>query len=84
MSTATAAQLEELMLGQLPDLIARLRRALDPQEVTLANLPAGCTFAPRCGFATDECRAAYPPLKEQRPGHWVACWHAERLLGDAS
>ncbi|MCG8588058.1 MAG: MMPL family transporter [Proteobacteria bacterium] len=39
-SEAALAQLEELLLGQLPDHIARLRRALDPQEVTLANLPA--------------------------------------------
>ena len=50
---------------------------------SLANLPQGCTFAPRCGFASDECRAVYPPLVQHRPGHWVACWHAERLLGGA-
>ena len=50
----------------------------------LSDLPKGCTFAPRCGFATDECRAAYPPLVQHRPGHWIACWHAERLLGSAA
>jgi oligopeptide/dipeptide ABC transporter ATP-binding protein len=49
---------------------------------SLANLPKGCTFEPRCGLASEECRAAYPPLAEHRPGHWVACWHANRLLGD--
>ena len=46
---------------------------------SLANLPPGCAFAARCGFASDECRAAYPPLEEKRPGHWVACWHADRV-----
>jgi len=51
---------------------------------SLANLPQGCTFAARCGFATEECRAAYPPLEQQRPGHWIACWHADRLLGGAA
>ena len=25
-----------------------------------------------------------PPLAEHRPGRWVACWHAGRLLGDAA
>jgi oligopeptide/dipeptide ABC transporter ATP-binding protein len=50
---------------------------------SLARLPQGCTFAPRCAFASDECHAAYPPLEQHRPGHWVACWHADRLLGDA-
>jgi oligopeptide/dipeptide ABC transporter ATP-binding protein len=48
---------------------------------SLANLPKGCTFAPRCALATDECRASYPPLLQYRPDHWVACWHAERVLG---
>ena len=51
---------------------------------SLADLPSGCGFAPRCAMATEECRAAYPPLRELRPGHLVACWHAERLIGGAS
>ena len=50
---------------------------------SLAHLPAGCSFAPRCGFASDRCREAYPPLEEFRPRHWVACWHAAALMGDA-
>jgi oligopeptide/dipeptide ABC transporter ATP-binding protein len=51
---------------------------------SLHNLPDGCTFAPRCAFATDQCRAAYPPLMQHRPGHAIACWHAEKLLTGAS
>ena len=47
---------------------------------SLHNLPKGCTFAPRCEFATDKCRAAYPPLLQHRPGHVIACWHADKLL----
>src|SRR2546429_951916 len=39
--------------------------------------PVGCRFAPRCAFATDECRAAQPALRELEPGHKVACIHAE-------
>ncbi|MGQ0582047.1 MAG: ABC transporter ATP-binding protein [Reyranella sp.] len=50
---------------------------------SLFDLPPGCSFAPRCGFATDRCRGEAPVLEEQRPGHWVACWHADRLLGGA-
>jgi oligopeptide/dipeptide ABC transporter ATP-binding protein len=49
---------------------------------SLFNLPTGCSFAPRCNFATDECHAAYPRLEQHRPEHWVACWHADQLLGD--
>ena len=50
---------------------------------SLINLPEGCIFAPRCGFATDECHAGYPPLEQHRPGHWVACWHADSLLRES-
>jgi oligopeptide/dipeptide ABC transporter ATP-binding protein len=80
------------LLGSLPNLeIAahtNARRArlneIKGMVPSLFALPQGCTFAPRCRFASDECRAAYPPLEQHRPGHWVACWHAERLLGDAA
>ena len=50
----------------------------------LSALPEGCAFAPRCAHADDTCRATYPDYVERRPGHWVACWHAERLYGDAA
>jgi oligopeptide/dipeptide ABC transporter ATP-binding protein len=48
---------------------------------SLAKLPPGCRFAPRCQYATDQCNKVYPDLHEYRPRHWVACWHAEKLLG---
>jgi oligopeptide/dipeptide ABC transporter ATP-binding protein len=48
---------------------------------SLMHLPQGCSFAPRCSYATDQCRAAPPPLEQHWPGHWVACWHAARLQG---
>src|SRR5712672_2519096 len=80
------------LLGSVPNLevVARTdaRRArlneIKGMVPSLANLPKGCSFAPRCGFATDQCRAEYPPLEQHRPGHWVACWHAGRLLGSAA
>ena len=48
---------------------------------SLSNLPPGCAFAPRCGFADEPCRTNLPRYKELRPGHRAACWHAERLYG---
>ena len=35
----------------------------------------GCSFAPRCRWAADDCRDAAPPLAEHEPGHRWACWH---------
>ncbi|HLO04983.1 MAG TPA: ABC transporter ATP-binding protein, partial [Symbiobacteriaceae bacterium] len=43
------------------------------------NMPNGCRFHPRCPFATDECKAAEPPL-ENRGGHKIACFHVDKLL----
>jgi oligopeptide/dipeptide ABC transporter ATP-binding protein len=48
---------------------------------SLSDDMPGCAFAPRCAHATAECHAKSPPLVEQRPGHVVACWHADRLNG---
>ncbi len=48
----------------------------------LVNLPKGCTFAPRCAHASDVCRNEFPPYEMKRPGHGVACWHADKLQGD--
>src|SRR6201992_3062344 len=51
----------------------------------LASPPPGCRFAPRCRYATDQCRAEEPPLSgPARSGpaqagvegkHRFACWH---------
>jgi len=51
---------------------------------SLFDLPEGCSFAPRCGFATDQCRTKTPPLEEQRPRHLIACWHADKILAGAA
>ena len=80
------------LLGSIPNLEAAAHATARRARLTeikgmvpsLADLPTGCAFAPRCGFATDECRANYPPLVQQRPGHWVSCWHADRLLEGSS
>lgn len=37
------------------------------------NPPSGCVFHPRCPSAVDVCKKEFPPLRELKPGHWVAC-----------
>jgi oligopeptide/dipeptide ABC transporter ATP-binding protein len=77
------------LLGSIPQLdssaLAKTKRSrlteIKGMVPSLANLPLGCTFAARCDFATDRCRTSYPPLEMHRPEHWVACWHADALLG---
>jgi peptide/nickel transport system ATP-binding protein len=79
------------LLGSIPRLaIIGGRSANSAQKLkeipgmvpALTNLPAGCTFAPRCAFADDQCRAQFPPYEQKRAGHWAACWHSEKLYGE--
>jgi len=78
------------LLSSVPHLDAMRGAAATPTErlteipgivPPLNDLPDGCAFAPRCDYATDQCRAHYPPYEEKKPGHWVACWHALGLQG---
>ena len=49
---------------------------IDGQPPDLANLPAGCAFAPRCQHAFEQCLAKVPPLDaaaDAADGHLVAC-----------
>ena len=38
--------------------------------------PAGCRFAPRCGYAVPECAEGIPPLARFAPEHLAACIRA--------
>ncbi|GLR53262.1 ABC transporter ATP-binding protein [Shinella yambaruensis] len=40
---------------------------------SLADLPAGCAFAPRCAFARDACRQAMPALSPVNDHHGSRC-----------
>lgn len=50
---------------------------------SLTELPPGCAFAPRCQYASNQCRVApLPQLEELRPDHWVSCWNARMIEGE--
>jgi peptide/nickel transport system ATP-binding protein len=55
-----------------PDTDRRLY-AIPGLPPDLTDPPAGCRFAPRCRYATDECRATEPPLTGDE--HPFACFH---------
>lgn len=39
------------------------------------DLPVGCSFAPRCSYATDKCRKEFPELIEVDNEHLVRCFY---------
>ena len=77
------------LLGAMPHLASmsdqgtKVRRLQEiPGMVpALVNLPKGCTFAPRCSFASDVCRAEFPPREAKGSEHYAACWHSDQLYG---
>ncbi|GAB4578636.1 MAG: ABC transporter ATP-binding protein [Anaerolineales bacterium] len=44
-----------------------------------ANLPAGCTFEPRCDYARERCRVEKPAFREVVDQHRVRCHFAEDI-----
>jgi peptide/nickel transport system ATP-binding protein len=71
------------LLGSIPRIDAPSGSALTPIEgnpPSLAALPPGCPFAPRCPLVIDICREVEPPLEPiGQEGHTAAC-HRKAMI----
>ncbi len=72
----TVGLLSSIVHGQTRD---QRIEAIPGAPPDLANLPAGCSFAPRCKFAADACRAEVPAAREFDGARLVRC-----VLADAA
>ncbi|GBF10249.1 ABC transporter ATP-binding protein [Tepidibacillus sp. HK-1] len=45
---------------------------------SIKEMPSGCTFAPRCEYATDQCLHQVPELKDVGTNHKSRCWLNEQ------
>jgi len=62
-----------------PEIKHRRRLILSGDLPSPLNPPPGCPLVTRCPNRRPECEKALPPLRELRPGHFVACGRAEEL-----
>jgi len=46
---------------------------IDGTVPSIASLPPGCAFEPRCDVRVPQCQEALPPLIEVAPGHTARC-----------
>lgn len=66
-----------------PLIEARRKRILLSDDVpSPLEATQGCCFRKRCAKACEKCLKEMPPLREVRPGHFVACHFADNAKGD--
>ncbi|MRG73169.1 ATP-binding cassette domain-containing protein [Alphaproteobacteria bacterium HT1-32] len=71
------------LLKSVPRLDLVRAAKLDPvdgQPPDLSKLDGGCSFRPRCRFATEECGKSYPALEKVSDSQTVACFNKGNLV----
>ncbi|WP_213990067.1 ABC transporter ATP-binding protein [Sodalis sp. dw_96] len=54
-------------------------QSIEGTPPSLLNLPAGCSFHPRCPYSTEVCRQQVPPLIRLSDNRQVACHHHQHI-----
>ena len=66
----------QALLASVPRIDEKIERlySIEGQPPLLTDLPPGCRFAPRCAYAAQMCRDAYPSSYAIAAGHTADCW----------
>ncbi|HMN59650.1 MAG TPA: ABC transporter ATP-binding protein [Anaerolinea sp.] len=69
----------QFLINSLPKFgDKKMRESVPGSPPSLADLPTGCPFHPRCPHAMDICRESMPGFSHPDESHRVACW----LIGE--
>ena len=68
------------LMEAMPTLDTKNERlhAIQGNPPNIVNLPIGCSFHPRCPWATEACKEAVPDLEEKAATHYVRCIHVKK------
>jgi peptide/nickel transport system ATP-binding protein len=73
------------LIAAIPDVRGRRKLVGIPGHApSPTQRTPGCTFAPRCAYATSECRTLFPPVESVAARHSVRCWHHARVRAQGS
>ena len=64
------------LMRSIPEQVTDEKKPLTPikgNPPSLVNVPKGCSFSPRCPYATDLCRTERPSLYTTPSGHYARC-----------
>lgn len=71
----------QFLINSLPKFGDKnVRTSVPGSPPSLADLPTGCPFHPRCPHVKDVCRQQMPGFSHPNENHKVACW----LIGEGS
>ena len=64
----------------VPDITVEKKKVVLHGELTSPiNPKPGCRFAKRCPYAAEKCMNEQPEMKEELPGHFVACHYCRDI-----
>ncbi len=67
------------LMRSIPEQVTDRKKPLTPikgNPPSLVNVPKGCSFSPRCPYATELCHTQRPPLYTTPSGHYARCHYS--------
>lgn len=68
------------LMRSIPEQVTDQKKPLTPisgNPPSLVNVPKGCSFSPRCPYATKRCHEEEPPIYTTKTGHYSRCFFSD-------